>query len=244
MPSPTQGFSGSEIVSRIQNYVGNTSSEFKTYVEQSLPLAEYRFYKLHDWSFLRKAGLSLTLQANTAEYNLDSATVGYELSTGDIESIYFEADGVVLRKVDLPYLRRLDPESDDGSSSDTPTLWASVSDRRIRIWPPSTKTGTLKIDAKISTPQLTTLTNYPLIPYKYQESFIAYLIAMALDRENDDRARSKKQEALALIRLDIQDDMRNLGDVHNARLKHWREARLDGVGANLEATLFGLIDCD
>jgi predicted extracellular nuclease len=61
---------------------------------------------------------------------------------------------------------------------------------------------------------------------------------MALDRENDDRAASKKQEALVLIRQDIQADMQGLSEVENPRIKSLNEARYDGVGATLDVPGF------
>ena len=71
------------------------------------------------------------------------------------------------------------------------------------------------------------MTSAVSIPYKYQESLIEYVIALALDRENDDRAPIKKQEAMSLIRSDILDDMRNLGDVENPRIRSLMEVRFD-----------------
>lgn len=241
MPDITQGFSYQEIVARVINYVGNTSSDFQTYVQQTIPLAEFRFCKLHDWSFLRKVGLSLNTVTGQAEYDTLPATIGYFMSVGDIETIRAEADAVVLKKVDLNQIRRFDTENNDGSSTDTPMYWAPAGDSKFRIWPPTVKPIALKIDGKI-TPAPVDVTayssSYPSIPYRYQESFIEYVISIALDRENDDRAASKKQEALVLIRQDIQADMQGLSEVENPRIKSLNESRYDGVGAVLDVPGF------
>jgi len=229
MPNPTQGYTSSEIVDRVTNYVGNTSQHFKEYVQQAVPLAIFRFCKMHDWSFLRKSGLTLSTVADQAEYDLSVANIGFLMAATDVETIRAEADGVVLKRIDLNQIRRLDAENNDGSENDTPSHWAVAGDNTIRIWPPSVKVMDLKIDGKI-TPNTTSLS----IPYKYQESFIEYVVAMALDRENDDRATAKKQEAMALVRSDILDDMRNLGDTENPRIKSMLEARFDGTnGSNI-----------
>lgn len=242
MPSITDGFLYSEIVTRVQTYIGNESQSFKTYVEQTLPLAEFRFCKMHDWSFLKKTGLTLATQLSTSEYTL-SFTIGiktYFMAATDVETIRAEADGVVLKRADLNQIRRLDTENDDGSANDTPLYWAPSGDNKIRIWPPSTKAMNLKVDGKITPVPPSVLTaEYPSIPYKYQESFIEYVIAMALDRENDDRAQAKKQEALALIRQDIQADLANLSDVENPRIKSLLEARFDGLSDSLDVPGFG-----
>jgi len=229
MPNPSTGFTYTEIKDRVVNFVGNESPEFQTYVEQSIPLAEFRFCKMHDWSFLRKTGLTLSTVADQAEYDLSVANIGFLMAATDVETIRAEADGVVLKRIDLNQIRRLDAENNDGSENDTPSHWAVAGDNTIRIWPPSVKVMDLKIDGKI-TPNTTSLS----IPYKYQESFIEYVVAMALDRENDDRATAKKQEAMALVRSDILDDMRNLGDTENPRIKSMLEARFDGTnGSNI-----------
>lgn len=240
MPNVTQGFLYSEIVTRVKTYIGNESAGFQTYVEQTLPLAEFRFCKMHDWGFLRKTGLVLTTQLSTAEYTLEPATIGYHMAATDVETIRAEVDGVVLKRMDLNQIRRFDVENDDGSAQDTPMFWAPASDNKIRLWPPSTKAMTLQIDGKITpVPPSVLSAEYPTIPYKFQESFIEYVIAMALDRENDDRAQAKKQEALALIREDIKADLANLSDVENPRIKSLLEARFDGLSDSLDVPGFG-----
>lgn len=237
MPNSTTGFTYTEIKDRVINFVGNNSDEFATYVEESIPLAEFRFCKMHDWNFLRKTGLTLNTVTGQAEYDLTVANIGFLMAANDVETIRAEDDAVVMKKMDLNQIRRLDAENTDGSSIDTPSFWAVVADNKIRIWPPTVKVMALKIDGKI-TPNTTTLS----IPYKYQESFIEYVIAMALDRENDDRATAKKQEAMALVRSDILDDMRNLGDTENPRIKSMLEARFDGIGGNNDIPGFNYWD--
>lgn len=227
MPNNISGFTYTEIKERVINYIGNTSEKFSTYVDQSIPMAEFRFCKMHDWSFLRKSGLTLSTVADQAEYDLSVINIGFLMAATDVETIRAEADGVVLKRVDLNQIRRLDAKNDDGSENDTPSYWAVAGDNTIRIWPPSVKVMDLKIDGKI-TPTFDTT----IIPYKYQESFIEYVIALALDRENDDRAAGKKQEAMALIRTDILDDMRNLGETENPRIKSMLEIKFDSFSGD------------
>jgi len=244
MPTATQGFSGTEILNHVKNFTGNDSTDFVSYVTNVIPLAEFRFCKLHDWNFLHKQGLSLSVTNGTAEYTLSTTEIGYYMSAEDIETIYSPDGSVVLARRELKEIRRQDPEVDDGDSLQHAQVWAPVGDNKILFWPPKFKTETLKIDGKVSPNALLTLSNYPTIPYRYQESFIEYVIALALDRENDDRASAKKAEALALVHQDIQDDREGSGGTINPRFKHWHEARFDGSGANLEALLFGLVSFD
>ena len=193
---------------------------------------------MHDWRFLRKTGLSFNITNGTAEYDLAVGNIGYYMAASDIENIYLESDGIYLKKVDLNQIRRLDPANDDGSSTENPILWAEVGDNRIRLWPPTFETAVLKVDGKITPVALTNLANFPTIPYRYQESFIDYCIAMALERENDERAPAKKQEAIALIQADIRDDMYNSGGNDEPRIRSMFEKRSDGIGANIDWFIF------
>jgi len=232
MPNITQGFLYSEIVARVVNYIGNESSSFRTYVEQTIPLAEFRFCKLHTWSFLYKTGLSLNVTTGQAEYDLTVGTLGFFMAANDIEIIRSETDNLVLKKVDITEIRRLDADNNDGANTDTPSYWAIVGDNRIRIWPPTFKNTTLKVDGKITpaAPDVNSYSStYPVIPYRFQEGFIEYVIAMALDRENDQRALQKKQEAMTIILQDIHSDLEL-----DTRIRSQEEFKYDGIGELLD----------
>ena len=228
------GLTYAEIVSHVAKYVGNQSADFLEYVRQTVLLAEQRYMKMHDWSFLRKTDLSLSVTSGTAEYNLTFSVSGknYTMAANEVETIRAEADNVVLKRVMLDEIRRLDPDNNDGSANDTPSYWAVAGQNRIRIWPPTTKNITLKIDGKVSPeqPDYNSFGNeYPAIPVKFQEGFIEYVKAMALDRENDQRALQKKQEAMTLILQDIQSDL----EVDD-RIRSMEEFRYDGIGSLLD----------
>lgn len=242
----TNGFTGTEIVERVRRYIGNLSADFKSYIENTLPIAESRFCTFHDWSFLRKVGLDLPVVYGTANYTLSAGAIGFNMTASNVETIYSPDKGFVLRNVDMTQMRRYDPEEDDGTPTDTPTWWARTGDNTIKIWPPKFAGLTLKLDGKISPPDtghdLTTLSNYPTIPFRYQESFIEYVTGIALDREDDTRAPNKKAEAMALLKMDIADDLRNLGQTMNDRMKSMAEASTDGQYGNIDAYLWGLWD--
>lgn len=230
MPSSTLGFTGTEIVSRVVNFVGNTTSQFQTFVEQTLPLAEFRYCKMHPWRFLYKQHLPLSVTNGTNVYSLDGTTLGYYMSADDVHTIFDETNGRVLRKIDLKDIRRLDPKSDDGTNIDDLTHWAPLNDNQIYLYPPIFATVTLRVDGWVTPNALTTLSNYPTVPYRYQEGFIEYVTAIALDRENDDRAGTKQQSALAMITSDIRADQHQNGETDLPRIRHWNEANVDGVG--------------
>lgn len=239
MPDATLGFTGTEIVTRVQRFVGNDSADFTSFVENTLAMAEFRFCKAHDWKFLHKSGLTLNITNGTSQYDLSIATIGYYMACENVDTIYSPDGSIVLAKREEKDVRRADPETDDGNSDIYPQVWFPVGDNKIEVWPPDFKTSTLKLDGMVTPGSLVTMANYPTIPFRYQESFIEYVIAIALDRENDDRASGKKAEAMALIKEDIKDDMRELGGVTTPRIKSMFEARYDGRGTNLEALLYG-----
>jgi hypothetical protein len=233
MPSDNSGFSGNELVSFLQSYTGNDSTEFRSFCELILPLAEFRFCKAHDWSFLHKVNLSLAVTDATDEYALSTSTIGFYMKATDVKSVYDPTNKIYLKKTNLETIRRMDPGQTSGNASSSPTHWAPIGDNRILIYPATITSTTLKVDGKITPTALSVLTNYPTIPYSYQDSFISYLQGLALDRENDDRANSKKAEAIALLKQDVQDDMGNSGDsADEPRIKHPSE-QADGVGGNI-----------
>ena len=247
------GFSAKQVIDHVENYVGNCSDEFTTYVTNLLNMAQFRYASMHDWAFLFKSGIDLNIVNGTTQYELNVASVGYNISADDVKSIYLPDPGKILRKTEVQLFRRIDPEVDDGGANDDPSHWAPVGDQRIEIYPPQFKNATLKIDAKILPTPVTDFTSEDpsadpaarlAIPYKYQESFIELVLAMVLDRENDDRATSKFQEARLKIREDIADDMSRLADTVDARLRHYREAGQEGNIHSLNSIAFATCDDD
>ncbi len=234
MPSSVSGLTGSEIITLVQNYVGDTSSGLTTFLTYMLPLAESRYCKSHAWSFLRKQNLSLTVVSGTNEYTLSVANIGYYISAQDVETIFSTAAKKHLVKTDLQTLRQVDPDINDGSTSQYATHWAPTTDNKIILHPPTFQDTTLKVDGLVRPVSLYTASNYPTVPQHYQDSFVCYVQALALDRGNDDRAPAKKAEALDLIRRDIQDDLKGLGDIEDPRVKSEYELVYSRANANLD----------
>lgn len=234
MPNSDTGYSGDEIVDMVVEYIGNQSSQFRSYIEKWLPLAEFKFCKMHDWKFLLKRNRPLTVASGTDEYTLSVANIGYYMVADEVDSIFSIATGIYLKKTDLETIRRMDVKQDNGSAVAQLTHWAPVSDNQIIVYPKTFSDTALRIDGPITPSALLDLSNYPTIPFRYQDSFIKYVMGEALDRENDSRAASTKQEAMTLLRQDIQDDMGKSGSIDEARFKHWWEMGNDGVGGDLE----------
>lgn len=234
MPSSTSGFTGDEIITYVKGFIGNQSSEFQTFLTSLLPLAEFRYCKMHDWNFLQKRNLSLTVASGTEEYTLNTAAIGFEMPAAQVKSVYCPASGIYLKKVGLDEIRRMDPDQNDGNSAAHLTHWAESGDNKIVVYPPTFADTTLKIDGEITPSALLTTSNYPTIPFRYQDAFIQTVLATALGKENDDRANAFKQEAIALMRADIATDLAQRASGGDPRIKSQAEQRLDGVSGNTD----------
>jgi hypothetical protein len=193
---------------------------------------------MHPWKFLYKSNLSLSVTNGTDEYNLTTATIGFNMAAEDVHQIFDQTNGRVLRKVDIKDIRRLDPKHNDGSATDEVTMWAPLGDNRILLYPPTFASATLKIDGWISPGALTDLTTYPTVPFRFQEGFIDYVIGKCLQRENDDRADTHVQNTMGLIMADVRKDMTAKGDVDHPRVRSWAEANVDGVGGSDLSNLY------
>lgn len=235
MPSQTQGFSGTEVISFVQSWIGNTASDFQSFLQLSLPLAEFQYCKFHDWAFLHKQMLPLPVTNGTDIYTLDTTTIGYYMMATNIESIYDIAHGRYLKREELNKIRRVDPSHSMGTASSYPTHWAPVNDNQILIYPPNFASGTLYIDGKITPTPISNLASYLTVPYKNQHAFMYFMLWLGLMRENDDRAEQMLQISKELIKTDVQEDLSNLAATEDPRMRHMNEARLDGISGNVEA---------
>lgn len=247
----TYGFNAGQLKDRIENYIGKCSDEFYQYVEDSINLAQFRFCDLHDWEFLHQTGLTLSLVNGQDEYDLSVAAVGYNIPATDVKSIYDATNNRLLRKAELQTIRRFDPNENDGNDDADPTHWAPAGYQRIAIYPADFESVDVKLDAKVQPRPVTNFdptadpaadpTARLTVPYRYQESFFEFVLAQVLDRENDDRATPKLQSARLMVREDIKADGRRNGDTTDPRIRHWREADLDGHHRRLGPWYW---DCD
>ncbi len=232
------GYDGTEIIDRVVAFVGTKSDKFRDYVAKSLPFAIQRYVKMHDWSFLFKFNLNLVITEGTNIYDLNIANIGFKMSTDNVSKIYSEVLNQQVIKIDITRLRdRRSFYNSSGTAALGPTNWAEIGDSKIVLGPELFEDGQVKIDGKVDTTAFenasalwnvgtnpTAFDNvFPEIPYKYQEGFIEYVISLALDRENDDRAQVKRAEAQALVRLDVQDDLRRSGDELSLRFHTLKE---------------------
>lgn len=151
MPSITTGYSGSEVIELLKAYIGNQSDNFETYLSYELPLAEFKFCTMHDWSFLYVTGLGFDVTSGADVYALDPTTIGYYAAASDVIDVRDEDNNVILKKTTVDQIRRMDPNHDDGNvNNDVIRYWAPVGDNRIMVYPRYFKTTNLQVDAKMT----------------------------------------------------------------------------------------------
>lgn len=239
------GFDGTEFIDRAVAFVGNTSDSFREFAAKSLPFAIQRYARFHDWSFLFKYNLALSVVEGTSEYDLNVANLGFKMDTDSVQTIYNPTNNCVIRKLDLTGYRANSYYFNDEAGAEpvtAPSVWAEIGANRIILGPQLFETQELKIDGTIIPSNFSTAAAaydidtapdafdgvFPEIPFEYQEAFFEYFLALTLDRENDDRASAKKSLAADLVNKDIQHDLRRAGDQTGIRFKTIEELFYDG----------------
>lgn len=232
MPSNTLGWNRGEIVAKVLDTLGRTGdTTLQTRLKEDINLAILDYWKRFDWKWGRKNGvqdgLSLTLVGGTGVYTLNTAEIGFEMRSTDIDKIYSvnAQYASILNKAELREIRLIDPQLQQTSF---PDCYAIVDKNRIQLWPiPSTAVAgqILYIDGKVMPAFMSADANYPDIPIEYQDAFIQYLTILAYKRENDPRWKDMLADFEKLIREDKQADLAEIES--NLRMK-WPEEELGG----------------
>src|SRR5690349_1961240 len=98
MPNVNYGYTAAETLDILVAYTGNRSDNFFDYASTELPLAELQYCKGHDWNFLYKTNLPLTVVTGTAEYDLNVTSIGYYIAASDVINIFDATNNCLLRK--------------------------------------------------------------------------------------------------------------------------------------------------
>lgn len=110
-----------EMITRVKNILGNTTTKFTTHLQQSFKYVLDELWNMHDWNFRHKTG-SFPTVAGTESYNITTAASITNLqSSNDIEIMYDSTNKRVLTKVDYQEIRRTYPGEDQ---SDQPMVYA------------------------------------------------------------------------------------------------------------------------
>ena len=211
-PTAITGFTRDEIISQLQDTVGNSSSSFQSALTTNITAWLYQFCKLADWSWLYKNGVANSLSFSTANgtsaYTMNTVTCGFELNATNIESIYSQTTGKKrkLIKLELNDLRTGDPGQD---STGDPYFWSPYGRQGIVLYPTPTTTETLYIDGKVHGAELTTNVTLP-VPYECQELFFQFCLTKALRRERDPRSKEELAIFGQMLKLEIAANMNEI----------------------------------
>lgn len=223
MPTAIVGFTRDEAINQIIDIIGNNSATFLTYLQTNITSWEYEFYYLHDWSFAHVNGVAdsvdLAVVANTSSYTLNTATIGYEMDSLNVEAIYSQTSGNE-RKLIPTTLRDIRISDPKQASTGKAMFYAPYGRQGITLWPTPNANETLYIDGKIHGTELNSNITIP-IPYKFQELFIQFCLTKALRRERDPRATSELQVFSNQLKYAIAEDLRYLES--NLRMKTTNE---------------------
>lgn len=114
------------LIDRCAAILGDTSTDFRTYLETSFNHVLFMFFDIHDWNFKHKSGTFSTV-AGTESYNLATSSADIR-SSQDVEVLYDTTNGRFIDKVDLRDIRKRWPKED---TSGKPKLYAPWGSKTI-----------------------------------------------------------------------------------------------------------------
>lgn len=210
-----------QLIDRIANITGDTSTEFRTHMESSVNNMLFALWDAHDWNFKHKSGTFSTV-SGTEEYNISTSSTDIRSST-DLEVVYDKTNGRFLLPVDLRDIRKHYPKED---TSGQPTHFAPWGSKTITLHSEPNGIFVMKY-LYLSKPTLPTADANDLetvvgLPDYVQYLFEKMCLAEGFLYYDDNRRQSMLSEITGLwLRNAIAADMKHLES--SARFKLWEE---------------------
>jgi len=210
-----------QIVQRVQNTLGDTSSQSKAVIEEIINDMLFYLWDLHDWTFKHKDG-TFNSVIDQEEYDLSISTPDIR-SSRDVEILYNVTEGIKLRPVELRQIRTAYPKEDQ---KDTPNVYAPWGTKTIVLSTIPNEVQTYKY-LYIAKPTLPTADGDDMetvtgTPDYIQHLFKELVMQKGMEYYDDSRHSSKALEIERLwLPKAINADMRYLE--HNLRFKNWDE---------------------
>ena len=236
---PTRvGYTRNEVISIVQDIVGNSSASFLNALKTGISAWQLEFYNLHDWNFSLDQKIFFNSIIGGVEYNvLDLSFPEESIFNSNIESIVCITPGGQrkLIKATMDDIRTNDP---GGISQGRPTYWYQLGFNVFGLWPIPNIVERFQVEGKheagfISGSDL----DYGLnIPYKYQDCFVQFCLVKALRRERDPRVAQEMAMFKEQLRIAVTEDMRNLDS--NLRVKTANEQFLNAGNFTLNFSLW------
>lgn len=225
MADPILGLNRDEIVANVLDSIGRTGDTvLQTRMNTDINFAQLAFWKMLDWKFARKNGLtdlvSFSIVTSQTVYTLNTATVGYEIRNTDIDKLYIVDPSFqrTLDKISARDLRIADPGR---QALGPPDVYAPIKHNQIEIWPipdASLNGVVIYIDAKVMPAWISEGDDYSSIPIEFQETFIQYFLYRTLSRERDPRQTEELQIFQNMLKTDIQFDLREVENTLHIKL--------------------------
>lgn len=209
------------VIDRVVGILGDTSPEFRTFLETSFNNVLFSLWGLHDWDFKHKNS-TFTTVIGTADYDLSVGTTDLR-SVNDIEVMYDKTQGRPLIRCDLRDIRKSYPKEDQVGQPANFAAW-------------NVKTVTLSPTPNVVSVMNFLYTSKPVLPTADADDletdvglpdYVQYLAEKMLLAEGmlwyDDNRREAMLTEIERIWLPkaIQEDMRHLES--SARFKFWEE---------------------
>jgi hypothetical protein len=164
MSDSVKGYTKNEIISNVQNSIGNTSTSMRNYLRTKFHWLESFICGKTDWSFLHQT-LSFNTVASTQSYGLTVANVGYDAD--DVELVYDSTNGREIHPSNIRIFDKVDPKGDDEGE---PTNYAFWEHRTIYFYKIPNDAFAIKVRAKVR-PTFSTAwadSEYPVVSRDYQ----------------------------------------------------------------------------
>lgn len=221
-----------QMITRVQNILGNTSSAFTTHLQQSFKYVLEDLWESHDWNFKHKIE-NFNTAAGTELYDVASVASVTDLkSTQDIEILYDTTNKRVLNKVDYQEIRRNYPGEDQSGQPLVYAPWTTQTSIYLSPKPDAIYTIKLAYIAKATLPStfsedIETSLGLP----SYLHSLLEKMLLVEAMLYYDDNRAEALQERIEqrLLPKAIQKDMAHFNS--NERIKLWEEVLRQGNGS-------------
>lgn len=210
-------FTRGNLLDRITALIGDSSTEFRSYLETSFNLVIDQLFDMHDWNWKHGAG-TLNTAASTETYTISAAR-----SSQDIEVIWDTANKRFLQKTEVRLIKKTYP---DETESNEPTHYASWGAQDIYLHPIPNDAYTLKLLFINSTTHSTSdsddIESDLGIP-KYMHFMLEKMLMSEAFLYQDDSRYKATEELVENLwkRRAIKADMQHLES--SARFKFWEE---------------------
>lgn len=211
------------VIDRVANMLGDTSTDFRTFMETSFNNMLYALHDLHDWEWKHKSGTFPTVASTESYVVATAASLTDFRSPNDIEVLWDSTNKRFLNRKELRDIRKRYPE---GVTTGQPTVFAGWGDTTVYFFPIPDGAYTIKFlytkTATEATSDANTLVTTLGVPAYVHYLFEKMCLAEGMLYHDDARRTALLEEIIKVWKpLAMQADMKHLES--GARFKFWEE---------------------